>query len=260
MSDDATTVRTVLVTGAANGMGAHHAERLAADGWHVCAADITDTAEVVDSITESGGRASGYELDVGSPGAWRSVIDAIRSDLGRLDGLVNNAGISRRLSFLDTPDDIWEQTLRVNLAGPFYGMKAAHDLLSETGGGSIVNVSSIAGLVGYFSPAYAASKWGLRGLSKSAAGEFAAGGIRVNSIHPGLVGTQLLADSGAFVDASLGSVPWGRMATLDEVSDVVAYLLSGSSGYITGAEIAIDGGLTSNGLYHRITNESGGVL
>lgn len=260
MSDSGTTARTVLVTGAANGMGAHHAERLATDGWHVCVADIEDSSEVVESIVASGGRASGYELDVTSPRAWRSVVDAVRGDFGRLDGLVNNAGVSRRLGFLDTPDDIWEQTLRVNLSGAFHGMKAVHDLMSEAGGGAIVNVSSIAGMVGYFSPAYAASKWGLRGLSKSAAGEFAAGGIRVNSIHPGLVGTQLLANSGAFVDASLDSVPWGRMGSLDEVSDLVGYLLSESSGYITGAEIAIDGGLTSNGLYHRITNESGGQL
>lgn len=252
--------KTVLVTGAASGMGARHAERLAASGWHVCAADINSVSEVIDTVTAAGGSARGYRLDVTCPQSWREVVQEIENATGGLHGLVNNAGISRRRRFLETDDDTWLKTLNVNLSGAFYGMKAVHDLMAKTGGGAIVNISSISGMTGYFSPAYAASKWGLRGLSKSAAGEFAVDNIRVNSVHPGLVGTPLLADSGAFIESSLQSVPMKRMADLDEVSDLVDYLLSERSSYITGAEIAIDGGLTSSGLYHRIISESGGEL
>ncbi len=143
----------VLITGAARGMGANHARALAARGVHVCVADIIDTAEVIDEIERAGGRASAHHLDVADPAAWARTIDEIRSGPGALGGLINNAGISRRLEFMDTPDEIWEQTMRTNLFGPFYGIKAAAPLMRESGGGAIVNISSIAGLIGYFSPA-----------------------------------------------------------------------------------------------------------
>jgi 3alpha(or 20beta)-hydroxysteroid dehydrogenase len=261
MSDaPATAAGIVLVTGAAQGMGAHHAQRLASSGWHVCVTDVRDVSGVVTRITDAGGKASGHHLDVTSPDSWHDVVQEVAATTGALHALVNNAGISRRRRFTDTDTDSWNSTLDVNLSGAFYGMKAVHALMASSGGGSIVNVSSISGMVGYFSPAYAASKWGLRGLSKSAAGEFASAGIRVNSIHPGLVDTPLLENSEKFVDASLRSVPLGRTATVDEISDLVCYLVSDASRYITGAEITIDGGLTASGLYHRITTDSEGDL
>lgn len=248
---------TVLITGAATGMGASHARALAKRGSHVCLADIADLSPVLAEIEREGGSASAYELDVTDPAAWARVVDDIRESRGSLTGLVNNAGISRRLEFLETTDENWEQVLRVNLFGPFYGMKAVAGLMRDSGGGSIVNIASIAGQVGYFSPSYAASKWGLTGLSKSATGAFARWGIRVNAVHPGLVGTALLANADAFVTSSLASVPAGRMAEPAEITEVVLFLLSNRASYLTGGDITVDGGLVSNGLYHRVLSDLG---
>jgi len=250
----------VLITGAAAGMGASHARALAAEGTHVCVADIADATTVVEEITAKGGSASAHTLDVTDPAAWARVVTEIRQHHGELGGLINNAGISRRLEFLDTTDEVWEQVLHINLFGPFYGMKAVAELMRDSGGGSIVNISSISGQIGYFSPAYSASKWGLTGLSKSAAGNFAKWGIRVNSVHPGLVGTALLAGSDGFVQSAVASTPAGRMATPEEITNVVLFLLSDRSTYMNGSEVTVDGGLVSNGLYHRIVAESGGQL
>ncbi|MEU1980352.1 SDR family NAD(P)-dependent oxidoreductase [Nocardia sp. NPDC019395] len=260
MSDRPVYPGVVLVTGAASGMGAAHARALGAVGTHVCLGDIADTSELAREIAAAGGSASAHTLDVADRGAWTRVIEEIRADRGELGGLVNNAGISRRLEFMDTPDDIWEKTLRVNLFGPFYGIQAAAPLMRDSGGGSIVNISSISGQIGYFSPAYSASKWGLTGLSKSAAGGLAKWGIRVNSVHPGLVGTALVSGSGAFVESSLRSIPMGRMGAVEEITDAVLHLLSDRSSYTTGSELTVDGGLVSNGLYHRITAETEGSL
>ncbi|MFC6880542.1 SDR family NAD(P)-dependent oxidoreductase [Actinomadura yumaensis] len=263
MSEASEAVRypgVVLVTGAAAGMGAAHARALAARGVHVCLADVADAAPLAAEIREAGGSASAHALNVSDPVAWTRVVDDVRAERGELGGLVNNAGISRRRTFMDTSDAVWNEVLDVNLSGPFYGMKAVAGLMRDSGGGSIVNISSISGKVGYFSPAYASSKWGLTGLSKSAAGAFAEWGVRVNSVHPGLVDTPLLNGADAFVASSLASVPAGRMARPEEITEAVLFLLSDRSAYMTGAEITVDGGLTSNGLYHRILAETGGPL
>lgn len=252
--------RVVLVTGAAGGMGAGHATALAADGWRVVLADVADAAPVVEKIEADGGTAYAERLDVTDPASWADAVGRVRATYGGLHGLVNNAGISRRLRFMDTSAEVWRQVMAINLDGPFHGIQACAPLMRDSGGGSIVNISSISGQIGYFSPSYSSSKWGLRGLTKSAAGELAAWGIRVNSVHPGLVGTPLLAGADGFVASCVESIPAGRMGRPEEITDAVRFLLGDRSTYMSGAELTIDGAMTSNGLYHRILNEMDGEL
>ncbi|MDT9592934.1 SDR family NAD(P)-dependent oxidoreductase [Nocardioides zeae] len=252
--------RVVLVTGAAGGMGATHASTLAADGWTVLLADVADATPVAEKIAADGGRATAYPLDVTDRAAWDRLVQEVREEHGALHGLVNNAGVSRRLRFMDTPPDVWSRVMAINVDGPFHGIQACAPLMRDSGGGSIVNISSIAGQIGYFSPSYSTSKWALRGLTKSAAGELAAWGIRVNSVHPGLVETPLLAGSDGFVASAVASIPLGRMGRADEISDVVRFLLGEGSTYMSGAELTVDGALVSNGTYHRILTEMDGEL
>jgi 3alpha(or 20beta)-hydroxysteroid dehydrogenase len=252
--------RVVMVTGAAGGMGAGHAEALAAEGWRVVLADVADATPVVARIEAAGGTARAVTLDVTDPSAWRAAVDEVAATYGALHGLVNNAGISRRLRFMDTSAEVWRQVLAINLDGPFHGIQACAPLMRDSGGGAIVNISSISGQIGYFSPSYSSSKWGLRGLTKSAAGELAGWGIRVNSVHPGLVGTPLLSGADDFVASCVASIPAGRTGRPDEITDAVLFLLGDRSTYISGAELTVDGAMTSNGLYHRILDEMDGEL
>ncbi|GAA1913059.1 SDR family NAD(P)-dependent oxidoreductase [Nocardioides hwasunensis] len=260
MSDQVHPGRVVLVTGAAGGMGAGHARALAGAGWRVALADVVDAEPVAEEIRAAGGVATSHRLDVVDRAQWDDVVAAVGETHGGLHGLVNNAGISRRLRFMDTTPEVWRQVMAINVDGPFHGTQACAPLMRDSGGGSIVNISSIAGQIGYFSPSYSTSKWALRGLTKSAAGELAAWGIRVNSVHPGLVATPLLSGSDGFVDSAVASIPAGRTGRPDEVTAVVSFLLGDGSSYMTGAELTVDGGLVSNGTYHRILDEMEGSL
>ncbi|MFC9940989.1 SDR family NAD(P)-dependent oxidoreductase [Nocardiopsis alba] len=252
---------TVVVTGAATGMGRAEATELAARGAHVWIADVAEDPgrELARTLTDRGGRAEFFRLDVTDPSAWADLRDALTEGPGVVHGLVNNAGVSHRHGIVDTADEDWQRVLDINLSGIFYGMKYLAPLLKAAGSASVVNVSSIAGMTGYFAAGYAASKWGVRGISKTGALEFARWGVRVNSLHPGLVDTPLLW-SGApeFVHESLRSVPAGRVATPEEITDAVLFLLSDASRYVTGTELVVDGGMTSSGLYHRLLSGLGG--
>jgi 3alpha(or 20beta)-hydroxysteroid dehydrogenase len=247
--------RSVLVTGAASGMGRAHTLTLAAEGAHVWAADRDTEAveKVALEVEEASGTCRPVTLDVADPAQWQAVAEAVGA-AGPLHGMVNNAGVSHRHGLADTSVEDWHRVMDVNLSSVFYGMKFLGDALASAGDASVVNVSSIAGMVGYFSASYGASKWGVRGLTKVAAMEYADRGVRVNSIHPGLVDTPLLhsGPDSSFVDESLRSVPVARVADPREVADVVAFLLSTESSYVSGTEIVVDGGLVSGGLYHRI--------
>ncbi|WP_191563565.1 SDR family NAD(P)-dependent oxidoreductase [Janibacter melonis] len=247
--------RSVVVTGAAGGLGRADCLAVAARGARVWVADVDEDGahRVADEVTAAGGEATAVVLDVADPTSWAALAKGVER-AGPLHGLVNNAGVSLRLGILDTTVEQWEQVMAVNLSSVFYGMKTLTPALARAKGASVVNISSIAGMVGYFSATYGTSKWGVRGLSKVGALELAPHGIRVNSLHPGLTGTPLLhqAADTSFVDASLASVPDGRLADPDEIASVVCFLLSDASSYVNGAEIVADGGLTSGGLYHRI--------
>lgn len=250
------TPQTVVITGGSRGMGASHAISLAEAGWDICIADITDGHEVCSHVNKAGYNAQFYELDVTNPSSWNELADTLREDKQRIYGLVNNAGISFRKGIMETGDDDWNRVIDVNLSGTFYGLRAIAPLIRDAGGGSIVNISSISGQLGYHAGAYAASKWGVRGLTKTAAVEFADWGIRVNSIHPGLIETPMVDGADAFVSSSVESIPASRAGSPKEVSHGVEFLMSSAASYMTASEITIDGGLTGGGTYWRINHEA----
>lgn len=232
--------KVILVTGAARGMGAAHARLLVSEGARVVVGDIID-ADGEALASELGNAAVYVHQNVSEPKSWAMAVAAAVSTFGALHGLVNNAGIASMAPIEQFPLDQWNRTLAVNLTGVFLGMQAALPAIRRSGGGSIVNVSSVEGLRG--SPglhAYVASKFGVRGVTKSAALECAASGVRVNSVHPGLVTTAMSEN----LDPALFPIPLGRAANPLEVSQAVAFLLSDASSYMTGAEIVLDGGLT----------------
>ena len=234
--------KVVLVTGGARGMGAAHAEALVKEGARVVIADVLD--EEGSAVSEKLSASAHFEhLDVADPDRWEAVVDAAMQRFGRLDGLVNNAGIVRLGSLRGSSVSDWQRVLDVNLTGAYLGMRAAIEPMILGGGGSIVNISSVEGLAG--SPhlhSYVAAKFGLRGITKSAAVELARHNIRVNSIHPGLVLTPL---SKGVTEEFMQPIPMRRGAAPAEVSTFVVFLISDESAYATGAEFVVDGGLTS---------------
>lgn len=235
---------SIIVTGAAGGQGAEQARRLVANGARVVLTDLAEEAGERLAL-ELGNAATFVRHDVSDEGAWGPVVQAALH-AGPLRGLVNNAGIYLAAAVLDTSPELMERQFRVNQLGTLLGMKHAGAALRDAGGGSIVNISSTTGLRGVANAAgYGGTKWAMRGMTKSAALEFAPFGIRVNSVHPGLIDTAMLdGRRGQDLTERVRHIPLGRLGTPADVAGLVVFLLSDDSHYITGAEIAVDGGLS----------------
>jgi 3alpha(or 20beta)-hydroxysteroid dehydrogenase len=227
-------------------MGASHARKLVDEGARVVAGDILDE-EGKALADELGEGARFIHLDVTQPDQWQAAVAAAVAEFGRLDVLVNNAGIVAGGLLQNTEVADWQRVIDVNLTGTFLGIRAAIEPMIANGGGSIINVSSVEGLAGTsWVHAYVASKFAVRGLTKSAALELVTHGIRVNSIHPGLVRTPMSEG----VPEDFLTIPMARAAEPVEVSNFVLFLASDESRYSTGAEFVVDGGLTAS-LPHK---------
>jgi 3(or 17)beta-hydroxysteroid dehydrogenase len=241
--------RVAIISGAASGMGAATAKRFGKEGACVVVADMLEEEgkAVADSINEAGGKALFVALNVTDEAGWKKVVDATVAAFGRLDILVNNAGISGSATNDLLDPVLWERVMAVNSTGVFLGTAAAVRQMQRNGGGSIVNLSSISGVVGqpFVHMSYNASKGAVRIMTKSTAVQFGKDGIRCNSVHPGLM--PQTRTSGATADPEvrarmLKSVPLGRAGEVDEVANAALFLASDEASYVTGAELYVDGG------------------
>jgi 3alpha(or 20beta)-hydroxysteroid dehydrogenase len=238
--------KVALVSGGARGMGASHVRTMVAEGAKVVFGDILDD-EGKAVAAELGDAVRYVHLDVTHPEQWEVAVTTAISEFGGIDVLVNNAGILNVGTFEDYEISEWQKILDVNLTGVFLGIRAVVKPMKEAGRGSIINISSIEGMAGTMAcHGYTASKFGVRGLTKSAAMELGPNGIRVNSIHPGLIKTPMTQ----WVPDDIFQTALGRAADPKEVSNLVVYLASDESSYSTGSEFVVDGG-TMAGLGHK---------
>lgn len=245
--------KVALISGGARGQGAAEALLFAKEGAKVVFGDLLDDEgkQVEAQIAELGGDATYIHLDVTSADDWDAAVQTALDRYGRLDILVNNAGIGgQQIGLEDTTSEFWDKMLDINAKGVFLGTKAAIPVLRDSGGGSIINISSIAAIIGSNrgNTSYAASKGAVRLLTKSTAIQHAADNIRCNSVHPGLIVTamteEILADPERrqFYD---DNIPLGRYGTVDDIANGVLFLASDDSSFVTGSELIIDGGLTA---------------
>lgn len=252
------TGKTAIVTGGARGQGAVEVEMLASAGAIVLICDVlvAEGKALALRLSQGGHQVRFRHLDVTSEDEWVGAMDEVRAWTGRLDVLVNNAGIINRKIIRDMSVEEWRRVMEVNATGAFIGIKLAAVLMAESGGGSIVNISSNSAFSGHYDPAYTSSKWALRGLTRTAAMELADAGIRVNAICPGLIVTDLNRGS-PHLKPMIGMTPAARAGEALEVAQLVLFLASDGSRFITGEDIVIDGGFTAGAGYRRVAKETG---
>ena len=235
--------KVCLITGGSRGQGAAEARLFKSEGGRVWITDVLD--QDGQALAEEIG-AQYRHLDVRDESGWTKLVEEIVEVDGGLNVLINNAGIFRSNRLVDTPTDEFQLVMDINCLGVFLGMRSVAPAMMATGSGSIVNISSLAGLrAATGSLAYGASKWAVRGMTKTASVEFARKGIRVNSIHPGLIETPMADELGTSPEKLMKRTPLGRMAQAEEVANLALYLASDESSYSTGSEFIVDGGLNA---------------
>jgi 3alpha(or 20beta)-hydroxysteroid dehydrogenase len=248
--------KVALITGGARGMGKSHARHFVAEGARVVIGDVLDDKGTALAAELGADHCRYVHHDVTSEAGWAAAVDAATSEFGILNVLVNNAGILRNKKIADMTLAEFREVIDVNLVGEWLGVKSVIDPMTQAGGGSIINISSVEGFTGAAGmSAYSASKFGVRGVTRSAAQELGKLGIRVNSVHPGGIMTTMTATAfESFTDIADGegflrSLPIARFARSSEVSPLVVYLASDESSYCTGSEFVVDGGMLSGPGY-----------
>ena len=242
--------KVAIISGGARGQGEVEAKLFAKEGAKVVFGDILDEEgkQVEAAIRQAGGAATYVHLDVTQEADWQQAVAAAVSTYGKLDVLVNNAGILRRDGIEETTKELWDTVLAVNATGVFLGTKYAIPAMRKAGGGAIVNISSISGMVALGGPAYNASKGAVRVFTKVTAVHHADDNIRCNSIHPGPVRTPMTESTYSdpeMLERRLRDMPLGRLGTSEDIAYGVLYLASDEAAYVTGAELVIDGGYTA---------------
>jgi NAD(P)-dependent dehydrogenase (short-subunit alcohol dehydrogenase family) len=241
--------KVALITGAARGQGEAEARLFAQEGAKIVLTDILvdQGQQAAASIQTGGGEATFVQLDVSNPNEWTEVVRHAVQTYGRLDILVNNAGIALRAGLVDTTVADWDRLMDINLKGVFLGMQHAIPAMLDSGGGSVINISSTSGIVGFpGGTAYHSAKGGVRLLTKATAAEYAKQGIRVNSIHPGIIETPMTDNMAeARTALLLDRTPMGRKGRPIEIAYGALFLASDESSFMTGAELVIDGGMTA---------------
>lgn len=241
--------KVALITGASRGQGESEARLFAQEGAKVVLTDVLvdQGQQVAVSICAEGGEAAFVQLDVANPHEWTEVVRHAVQTYSRLDILVNNAGIAQRAGLLETTPEDWDRLMDINLKGVFLGMQYAIPAMLESGGGSVINVSSTSGIVGFpGGTAYHSAKGGVRLLTKATAAEFATRGVRINSLHPGIIETPMTDNMTEERSALLlDRTPMGRKGHAIEIAYGALFLASDESSFMTGAELVIDGGMTA---------------
>ena len=244
--------KVAIITGGARGQGATEAKMFASEGAKVVIGDIRDELgmQVEAEIRELGGEAVYLHLDVTSEDDWQRAVDTAEQRFGKVDVLVNNAAIVLRKDIEETTSDDWDTIMDINAKGVFLGTKAVIPAMRRSGGGSIINISSISGLVSIGPPAYIATKGAVRLFTKSTAIQYASENIRANSIHPGSVDTDMRREgmgdqTPEEIQARVDNIPLGRVGTTEDISYGALFLASDESSFMTGSELVIDGGYTA---------------